>query len=104
MMGSNPIYPAWKSNLLGIEAVLKTECSCKSGWGSSPQASSMEILIKEGWKLNDNEKTVNSIKKAIERNDGLCPCHNDSEDKHCPCTNYRLKDKCCCSLYVKFGE
>ena len=46
-MSSNLICPAllWKSNLSGIEAVLKTECSCESGWGSSPQASSI-------WRVN----------------------------------------------------
>ena len=62
------------------------------------------ILRKEGWKLNDNDKVVNSILKALDRNNGLCPCQNDSEDKHCPCSNYREKDKCCCNLYVKTGE
>lgn len=63
----------------------------------------MEILRKEGWKLNDSDKVVNSILKALDRNNGLRPCHNDSEDKHCPCSNYREKDKCCCNLYVKTG-
>lgn len=95
----------WKSNLSGIEAVLKTECSCESGWGSSPQASSMvQILRKEGWILNPNDKVVNSILKRVEQNKGLCPCQNDSEDKHCPCSNYRVLDHCCCGLYKKLGE
>lgn len=63
----------------------------------------VEILRKEGWNINPSDKIVNSILKAIDRNSGLCPCHNDSEDKHCPCSNYREKDKCCCNLYVKTG-
>ena len=61
----------------------------------------MEYFIKEGWKLNPNEKIVKGVTRGIERNNGECPCHNDSEDKHCPCSNYRLNDHCCCSLYMK---
>lgn len=56
---------------------------------------------KEGWHLNPDERIVNGILKGINRNDGECPCHNDSEDKHCACSNYRLKDICCCRLYLK---
>ena len=62
----------------------------------------MEILIKEGWQLNPNEKIVKGITKAIERNEGMCPCvHDDNGDLHCPCESYRQKDKCCCQLYIK---
>lgn len=61
----------------------------------------MEYFVKEGWKLNPNEKIVKGVTRGIERNNSECPCHNDSEDKHCPCSNYRLHDHCCCSLYVK---
>ena len=57
--------------------------------------------IKEGFKLNPNEKIVNGIIKGLNRNNGECPCSNDSVDCKCPCTNYREKDKCCCTLYVK---
>lgn len=56
---------------------------------------------REGWHVNPNEKIVNGIMKGINKNDGNCPCDNDSEDKHCPCSNYRLHDKCCCRLYLK---
>lgn len=59
------------------------------------------ILRKEGWQLNPNDKLVNSILKRIERNDGECPCENNSEDKHCPCSDYRENDICHCTLYVK---
>lgn len=63
----------------------------------------MEILIKEGWQLNPNEKIVKGITKAIERNEGMCPCvHSDTTgDLRCPCSDYREKDKCCCQLYIK---
>lgn len=57
--------------------------------------------LREGWKLNPNEKVVSAIVKRLNKNEGICPCANDSEEKHCPCSNYRIKDKCCCSLYVK---
>ena len=45
----------------------------------------IQIYRKEGWVLNPNDKVVNGIFKMVERNNGECPCHNNSEDKHCPC-------------------
>ena len=61
--------------------------------------------IKDGWMLNPNEKIVNGIVngilKGINRNNGECPCNNNSENKMCPCSNYRLHNHCCCTLYVK---
>lgn len=62
------------------------------------------ILRKEGWILNPKDKTVNSIIKMIENNDGNCPCHNTSEDPKCPCTDYRINDVCHCGLYQKEGS
>lgn len=56
---------------------------------------------KEGWRLNSKDSIVNSIIKGINRNNGYCPCSNDSYDTKCPCSNYREKDKCCCTLYIK---
>ncbi len=56
---------------------------------------------REGWHLNPNEIVVNAILKGINRNNGDCPCQNDSEDKRCPCSNYREYNKCCCRLYIK---
>ena len=63
----------------------------------------MELLIKEGWKLNPNEKVVKGIIKAIERNEGKCPCVHEKNDGdlNCPCESYRLRNKCCCQLYIK---
>lgn len=70
--------------------------------GSNPISPTMvQILRKEGWVLNTNDKIVNSILKRVEENNGLCPCQNNSEDKHCPCSNYRLLNYCCCGLYKK---
>ena len=61
----------------------------------------IQILRKEGWILNPNDKIVNSIIKRIEKNDGKCPCHNTGYDTKCPCSDYREQDVCHCSLYVK---
>jgi ferredoxin-thioredoxin reductase catalytic subunit len=57
--------------------------------------------IREGFIINPNEKVVNGIIKGINRNNGECPCSNDSIDKLCPCSNYRELGKCCCTLYIK---
>lgn len=61
----------------------------------------MEFLVKDGFKLNPNEKVIKGIMRGIERCNGECPCHNDSIDKICPCSDYREKDICHCNLYVK---
>lgn len=60
----------------------------------------IQILRIDKWVLNPNDKVVNSILKAVERNNGECPCSsNTSEDKHCPCSSYRNGKGCCCGLY-----
>lgn len=66
----------------------------------------IQILRKPGFILNPNDKVVNSILKRCEANDGICPCvHPDNDgDLHCPCESYRLRDKCCCTLYIKENE
>lgn len=53
---------------------------------------------KQGWAIS---KSAPAIVKAINRNNGDCPCHNESEEKQCPCSDYRLNDVCHCNLYVK---
>lgn len=64
----------------------------------------VEILRKQGWKLNPNDKIVNSILRMVEKNNRECPCHNTGKDKCCPCSDYREEDICHCSLYVKENE
>ena len=60
----------------------------------------IQILRIKDWELNPNDKVVNSILRAVERNNGECPCSsNTSEDKHCPCSSYRNRKGCCCGLY-----
>lgn len=62
----------------------------------------MEILIKDGFTLNPNDKIVSSLTRMIERNNGNCPCSgNTSKDTHCPCSNYRNHNECTCGLYLK---
>ena len=39
--------------------------------------------------------------KAIERNQGYCPCQVKSEGAKCPCTEYRDNNNCHCNLYVQ---
>lgn len=64
----------------------------------------IQIIRKEGWILNPNDKVVNAILKRCEINSGECPCHNEGEDKHCPCSDYREHDVCHCGLYVKMDN
>lgn len=66
----------------------------------------IEIKRKEGWILNPDDKTVNSIIKAIGRNDGHCPCYHPERQGNdiCPCESYLEHDECYCGLYVKKGE
>lgn len=61
----------------------------------------LDLLFKDGFILNPNEKVVDAIVKRIFDNDGNCPCHNDSYDKKCPCSDYREKNICHCNLYIK---
>lgn len=63
----------------------------------------MQILRKEGWTLNPNDKIVNAIIKRIEANNGMCPCYveGDLSDRFCPCKEYRENNICHCTLYVK---
>lgn len=64
----------------------------------------IQILRKKSWVLNPNDKVVNGVIKRIEMNNGECPCHNESVDKHCPCSDYRENDKCHCGLYLKVRD
>lgn len=65
----------------------------------------INVLIKDGFNLNPNNKVVDSLFRMIGRNKGKCPCSgNTSEDLHCPCSNYRLHGECICGLYKKNGE
>lgn len=64
----------------------------------------VQILRREGWDLNPNDRIVNAILKRVEKNNGECPCENKSIDKHCPCTDYRVNDVCHCGLYVKIEK
>lgn len=66
----------------------------------------IQILRKEGWELNPNDKIVNSILKRIEMNNGMCPCYQEGSltGRFCPCEEYRKNDICHCTLYVLKDE
>ena len=61
----------------------------------------IQLLRKEGWVLNPDDRVVNAILKRCEANNGECPCHNTGVDKRCPCSDYRENDVCHCNLYLK---
>ena len=75
-----------------------------TGVGTSFLRIMIQILRKEGWVLNPNDKVVNAILRRCEANNGECPCHNTGEDKKCPCSDYRENDKCHCGLYLKLED
>lgn len=67
----------------------------------------IELLVREGWILNPNEKVVSNITRMASRNGGHCPCLNKyrgTDDDICPCKAYREEDHCCCGLYLKKEE
>ena len=84
-----------------LSFVLKTKGTLRGMGGRTSLFRMIQIYRKEGWKLNPNDKVVNAILRRCEMNNGECPCHNNSVDKHCPCSDYRENDICHCGLYVK---
>lgn len=59
--------------------------------------------------FNKDKKTVASIKKALQRKDGFCPCRTERiEDNLCMCREFReqisdpeFEGYCHCGLYYK---
>ena len=54
--------------------------------------------------LNEDEEFVKSMRKALEDNDGYCPCQLErSEDTKCMCKEFRDMEygTCHCKLYTK---
>ena len=56
-----------------------------------------KLVIKEGWLLQKDAKTLGNILKAILRNNNCCPCQKNHPK--CPCSSYINDDTCCCKLY-----
>lgn len=51
----------------------------------------------EGTRFSKNKECIS---KAIERNEGYCPCnYAKTEETKCPCRTYREVKKCECNLY-----
>ena len=68
----------------------------------------IQIIEKEGWKLNPDPQIVNAILKRCEKLDGECPCYHEEwdsdtpvSDKKCPCITFRSNNGCHCRLYIK---
>ena len=57
-------------------------------------------------KVNPDEELVAEIRKAIQENDGHCPCSIvKSDDTLCMCKAFRDKEEpgeCHCGLYIKY--
>lgn len=55
-------------------------------------------------KLNDDANRVEKIRRALELNDGYCPCAIErNNDTKCMCKEFREQGNgmCHCGLYVK---
>ena len=56
-------------------------------------------------KLNSDKEKVSKIRKALDKNDGYCPCQIiKSQDTKCMCKDFldeRKSGYCCCGLYYK---
>lgn len=65
-----------------------------------------KILRKAGWDLNPDDKVVNNVIRALERNGGHCPYQTKDREGHdfCPCHDYIVNNKCYCTLYVKLED
>ena len=69
----------------------------------------IRIYRQKGFILNQDDKVVNGVLKALDKNKGLCPCYHDEEeplpekDLQCPCKEYRENKHCRCNLYVEEG-
>lgn len=51
--------------------------------------------------LNPNIEIVKNVTKALEKNNGYCPCNIlKTIEQICPCVDYRLNNICHCSLYI----
>lgn len=62
----------------------------------------MEFKVIKGYRLCRNEKKVSAIVRAVNNNEGNCPCVRevkDNESIKCPCYKYVTGKGCCCGLY-----
>lgn len=66
----------------------------------------IEIVRKKGWRINPDDKLVNEIFRALDKNRGHCPTKIENRKGHdqCPCSAYLQDGVCYCKLYVKEDE
>ncbi len=61
-----------------------------------------------GIKMSENKEFVAEMRKAIEENNGYCPCSLEkTEDTRCMCREFREQSEageCHCGLYVKYND
>ena len=72
-----------------------------AAWTDNERKKTMKI------KLNDDSLHVEKIRKALEQNNGFCPCAIErSDDTKCMCREFREQKSgmCHCGLYVKEEE
>ena len=55
-----------------------------------------------GYKINPDEKHVDSIIKGLKAKEGYCPCKVQKvEGNLCPCDEFITTGECHCKLWVK---
>lgn len=55
-------------------------------------------------RLNKDEELVSEIRRALNENDGYCPCRIEkTADTKCMCKEFREQEygECHCGLYIK---
>lgn len=55
-------------------------------------------------RLNEDEELVAEIRRALNENDGYCPCRIEkTADTKCMCKEFREQEngECHCGLYIK---
>ena len=57
-------------------------------------------------RLNEDEELVAEIRRALNENDGYCPCRIEkTADTKCMCKEFREQNEgeCHCGLYIKIN-
>lgn len=57
--------------------------------------------------VNQNKEIVEEVRKALEKNNGYCPCKLEHlPENKCMCEDFRNQEKgeCHCGLYIKEKE
>ena len=63
-----------------------------------------KVALARGYSINSNDKKVDGILMALNRNNGHCPCGGNGDQFLCPCVNMRTLGICKCGLYDTIPE